>query len=198
MLGVLCLSVPSFATETAGWQQSLTTALDLHAKDGTRFVLDVYATATGAGISTSSALELELRRCSGTGSCRVVARSRSRLPVGAVSISPDFTKGTLATTVAGLALNVTLTHSHADASGVNGVGAEMYPLELSSGGPSPRGAVYFKAQGQARWGSGNCPVAGRLSSMQGVDRSGNDVRDPRPATFAVPKAVIAELRTARC
>ena len=191
---------PASATQQVGVQRYLSTSFDLRGRDGLRYTVDLVATEAGVGQGLPSTLEVVLHQCGAGGSCRALGSARLALPAGAVTVSPDLTSGTLRATLSGLPIEVRLTHAYAEVSSltVNGAGVDVYSLETTTTGPSPRAGAYVLGEGRGALGRAQCALNGELGSMQGLDREGQDVRDPRPATLSLPKPVLAALRSASC
>ncbi len=193
-------ALPAQATPTAGVQRYLTTSFSVVGADGNRYAFDLTASEPGAGTGFRRELVLDLTLCSAGGQCRPLSRVRVPLVEQAVVVAPDLTRGTLDVALAGVPVSVRLTQSYVTTAplSVGGLGVGIYSLESAGAGPSPRFSVYNEAIGTARVGSATCSTGGRLASYQGLDRTGDDVRDPRPTALRLPQTVVTALAHPRC
>lgn len=123
-----------------------------------------------------------------------------QLPADAVVVDPLLNTATLKTRVAGLAFDVALSHTSVDpkSSSIYTPGATIYELDTDSGGPNPRFDVVQAGSGTASIGGASCPVEGEIGTYQGLDQTGDEVRDPRPTTLRLSRADLRALLAARC
>ncbi len=191
---------PATATQSAGVQRYFETSIAVHGKDGLRYTFDLLATEAGVGDGLPSQLLIDLSQCGGGGSCKQLGKARLSLPAGTVRVAPDLSTASLVATVSGVKLSATLVHAFIETAppAFSGAGVRLYSVEAAGGGPSPRFSTYVKGAGAGGLGRLSCPIGGEISSYQGLDRTGDETRDPRPTTLKLSKQLLAALSGARC
>jgi hypothetical protein len=179
--------------------------LDLHVTvdgaAGSVYQLEIAATqSVAAAVGTEQTLYMDLTRCNDN-RCRLIEHSRRPLASRDINISPDMSTAALHTAVGGIRLTVTGTWSSVDVTGrsVSNPGFDVYSLESTHGGPNLRldaNVIAIGTVALGKLGCGSVPVT--VYTFQGVDRVGNDLRDPRRGPVTLPNDVFQGSRTPHC
>lgn len=191
----------AWATPYAGMYRGLDVTVLATTPDQTAYQIEITATqSVAAAVGNEQSLYLDIRRCIGN-RCDTIEHSRRPLASGDIAISPDMTSAVLNTTVSGLKIHVTGSWGpvSADGSGIGTPGLDVYSLESLNGGPNPRADWNVGAIGTVALGKLNCgskPVF--VYTYQGVDQTGNDVRDPRHGSVSLPTPLVQRLSRSTC
>lgn len=162
--------------------------------DGAHYDVSLTATQTVASSAPEQNLYITITRCTATNKCKVIQHSKQALKDGEIVISPDMSKATLHTTVLGVRLDAdaSMTYFVPASLTVTRPGFDIYGLETLSGGPNPRADIYVDSVSTVRFGAVSCSGArADTYTFQGLDQTGNDVRDPRAAVKTLPAALVS-------
>jgi hypothetical protein len=171
--------------------------LDVHVTvdgaDGSVYRLEIVATrSVAAVVGSEQSLYVDLTRCLAR-RCRSIEHSRRPLASADIDISPDMGTAALHTAARGIPITVSAAWNPVDVPGrsVSSPGIDVYSLESMSGGPNPRSDAFVIAIGTVRLGNlgcGSTPVT--VYTFEGVDRVGDDVRDPRHGPVTLPAGMV--------
>ncbi len=200
---ILALAFAPGATATAwaGMLRGMSVSVVIDAPHDTEYQIDLVATesvATATG--DEQRLYVDIRRCVRT-HCSVIEHAQRPLASSDISVDPAMTSASLTTLISGLKLHVNATWSPVDraSEGISTPGFGVYPLETVAGGPNPRVESDVNATGTVSIGRLMCgSKTVDVYTYSGVDRVGDDVRDPRKSGVSWPRALLTALGHSQC